>query len=262
MRATLRRFILSACLPPSLLLGASSFAGDLDARALLEDTKLYFSAPVRWDQDNWMQFGEALLAIGIAHEFDGDVRSHFVTGSHAVTAGSDPNNLAEAAPAMAIIVGTWAAALFTQDHAGYTEGASMLEAAGLSAISAALFKQAFGRVRPNETSSVDSWFQGGESFPSGHTTFAFAVGTVLAESGNDDYRWLRRSLGYGVGAATAYFRMRDNVHWLSDTVAGAALGVATGEFVLGRRETHRSHMSFELVPAPGGLVLAFSAPLH
>lgn len=262
VRVTLRRFILSVCLPPSLLLGASASAGDLNAHALLEDTKLYFSAPFHWEQDNWVQFGDALLAIGIAHEFDDNVRSHFVNGSHAVAGGTDPNNLAEAAPAMAIIVGTWAAALFTQDHAGYTEGASMLEAAGLSAISAALFKQAFGRERPNATASVDSWFEGGESFPSGHTTFAFAVGTVLAESGSDNYRWLRRSLGYGVGAATAYLRMRDNVHWLSDTVAGAALGVTTAEFVMGRREAGKSHLSFEVLPAPGGLVLSFSVPLH
>jgi membrane-associated phospholipid phosphatase len=260
--AAFRGLIISACLAPGLLSGTSAFADDLSARALLEDTKLYFTAPFHWEQDNWVQFGDALLAIGIAHEFDDNVRSHFVNGSHAVAGGTDPNNLAEAAPAMAIIVGTWAAALFTQDHAGYTEGASMLEAAGLSAISAALFKQAFGRERPNATASVDSWFEGGESFPSGHTTFAFAVGTVLAESGNDDYRWLRRGLGYGIGAATAYFRMRDNVHWLSDTVAGAALGVTTAEFVMGRREPGNSHVSFEVSPAPGGLVVSFSAPLH
>jgi len=59
---------------------------------------------------------------------------------------------------------------------------------------------------------------------------------TFAESGNDDYRWVRRILGYAVAGGTAYIRMKDNVHWLSDTVAGAALGVATARFVLNRED--------------------------
>ena len=62
------------------------------------------------------------------------------------------------------------------------------------------------------------------------------MGTVLAESGNDDYRWIRRLLGYGLGAATSYERLKHNAHWLSDTVAGAALGIATARFSMDRRE--------------------------
>ena len=138
----------------------------------------------------------------------------------------------------------------------------MVEAAGLSTVSTSMLKLAFGRERPNVTASVDSWFQGGESFPSGHTTFAFAVGTVLAESGNDDYRWLRRTLGYGIGAATAYLRVRDNVHWLSDTVAGAALGISTADFVMKRREHRERRVSLQVLPTDGGIMLSLSEPLR
>jgi membrane-associated phospholipid phosphatase len=244
------------------LSNACAFAEDFSPQAVLDDTKAYFTAPLHWETDNWLQFGEALLAIGVAHEFDGDVRDHFVNGSHAVAGGSDPNNLEEALPAMLLIAGTWTAALITQDRNGYTEGGSMLEAAGLSAVSVTLLKLAFGRERPNATSSVDTWFAGGDSFPSGHVTFAFAVGTVLAESGSDNYRWLRRALGYGVGAATAYLRMRDNVHWCSDTVAGATLGIATADFVMARHEPHEPHVSWQLAPAGGGVMLSFSGTLH
>ena len=38
----------------------------------------------------------------------------------------------------------------------------------------------------------------GDSFPSMHVSTTFAVGTVLAESGGDNYRWLRRGIGYGL----------------------------------------------------------------
>src|SRR5882672_4182928 len=249
------RLILAAWIASSLFMGASALAGNLDARAALEDTKLYFTAPVHWDRGNWVQFGEALFAIGIAHEFDANVRSHFVDGPHAVAGGTDPNNLEEAAPAMVIIAGTWVAAILMRDRAGYQEGWSTLEAAALSGISVTALKLAFGRERPNVTTSVDAWFEGGESFPSGHTTFAFAVGTVFAESGNDRYRWVRRAVGYGVGAATAYWRMRDNVHWFSDTVAGAALGIATAEFTMNRREVGQRRTSIQVLPIDGGVML-------
>jgi membrane-associated phospholipid phosphatase len=104
----------------------------------------------------------------------------------------------------------------------------MLEAAGFSSITAEALKYAAGRERPDETTSVNDWRDGGSSFPSLHTTAAFAIGTVFAESGDDDYRWLRRAVGYGMASATTYLRLHDNQHWLSDTVAGAALGIATG----------------------------------
>jgi len=39
-----------------------------------------------------------------------------------------------------------------------------------------------------------------------------------------------------MASATAYLRVHENQHWLSDAVAGTALGIATGRF-----STHRSH---------------------
>jgi hypothetical protein len=74
---------------------------------------------------------------------------------------------------------------------------------------------------------------GGMSFVTAYslkyTTAAFAVGTVLVESGNPEFRWVRRVIGYGVGFGTAYLRMKHNAHWLSDTVAGAALEPGAAE---------------------------------
>jgi DUF1365 family protein len=43
-------------------------------REALEDTRLYFTAPLRWDGHDWIAFGSTLVAIGIVHEFDDDVR--------------------------------------------------------------------------------------------------------------------------------------------------------------------------------------------
>lgn len=246
----------------SIFVSGESLAGNLDARTILEDTKLYFTAPLRWDAHNWTYFGGALLAIGAAHQYDDDVRNHFVDGSHAAPAGEDPNSTEQALPTVALLAGTWVAAVLTQDKTGYEETWSMAEAGALSAVSGFALKYAFGRERPNETADANAWFADGDSFPSLHTTAAFAVGTVLAESGNDRYRWVRRALGYGVAGGTAYLRMRDNVHWLSDTVAGAALGMASAHFVMNRRENGRRRAEIMLMPLNDGVMLTYSATIR
>jgi membrane-associated phospholipid phosphatase len=95
-----------------------------------------------------------------------------------------------------------------------------------------------------------------------HATVTFAVGTVLAESGNEDYRWIRRILGYGLAAGTAYSRVHDGQHWLSDVVAGAALGAATGRFVVDRRDERSPRSSFEVVPMDHGAMISYRIDLQ
>ena len=224
----------------------------------LADTVQYFTAPIHWDEGNWLQFGASVAAIAAAHEFDDTLRNHFASTPPAPLDGQDPHSTRDAFPMAAMFVGTWAFAALLHDRDGYEEGRTMLESGVLTALSTTLFKYAAGRQRPNETMQVDSWRQSGSSFPSLHVSTAFAIGTVLAESGNDQYRWRRRALGYGLAVATAYARVHDNAHWFSDTVAGAALGIATAEFTMNRRDGRRRSVALNVVPAEGGAMLMIS----
>jgi membrane-associated phospholipid phosphatase len=224
----------------------------------LQDTKLYFTAPLRWDAQDWLYFGGALVAIASAHQFDERVRDHFATGSKALlNGGQDTNSLRDAAPTIALIAGTGVSAWFLRDRDGYQETWSLLEAGVFSSATAEILGYAAGRERPDATTSPNQWRKGGDSFPSLHASAAWAVGMVFAESGNDEYRWLRRILGYGVAAGTTYVRVGENVHWLSDGVAGAALGIATARFVLNRREIDtRTTLQFQ--PEKDGWLVAYS----
>jgi membrane-associated phospholipid phosphatase len=229
----------------------------------LEDAKLYFTSPLRWDQEDWLYFGGALAAIGAAHSFDERVRDHFATGSKAIlNGGEDKNSLRDAAPTVALIAGTGLAAAFFDDHDGYREAWSLLEAGAFSGATAEVMGYAAGRERPDETISPNEWGKRGDSFPSLHTTVAFAVGTVFAESGNDEYRWIRRIIGYGVAGATGYVRVSENVHWLSDSVAGAALGIATARFVLNRQEAKDHAAALQFQPVKNGWLLSYSMRTH
>ena len=228
----------------------------------LEDTKLYFTSPLRWDEEDWLYFGGALIAIGAAHSFDDRVRDHFATGSKAIlNGGEDKNSLRDAAPTVALIAGTGLSAWYMDDRDGYRETWALIEAAAFSGATAEVLGYATGRERPDATTSSNEWGKGGDSFPSLHTTVAFAVGTVFAESGNDEYRWIRRIIGYGVAGATAYVRVDENVHWLSDTVAGAALGIATAKFVLNRQDA-QSRGTVQFQPVKNGWLISYSMRTH
>lgn len=233
----------------------------------LGDAKAYFTAPIHWHRRQWEFFGGALAAIAVAHHYDTQVRAHFVAGS-VLPLGPKPKSsteLTDALPAAAAFAATWGYAELIDSNAGKSEAWNMVESAGLSFVSAYALKYAIRRQRPYQTTSANQWFKGGDSFPSEHATAAFAIGTVLAESGNPQYRWIRRVLGYGIGAFTAYQRLKHNAHWLSDTVAGAALGMATAHFVMNRsaqRQDGDEDGSVSLAPVRGGVMIAYSAQFN
>jgi membrane-associated phospholipid phosphatase len=238
-------------------------AADTLLDTTLEDAKLYFTSPLRWDAEDWLYFGGALAAIGAAHSLDERVRDHFATGSKAIlNGGEDKNSLRDAAPTVALIAGTGLYAAFIDDRDGYREAWSLLEAGAFSGATAEVLGYAAGRERPDATTSPNEWGKRGDSFPSLHTTVAFAVGTVFAESGNDEYRWIRRVIGYGVAGATGYVRVSENVHWLSDSVAGAALGIATARFVLNRQEAQDHAAALQFQPVKNGWLVSYSMRTH
>jgi membrane-associated phospholipid phosphatase len=92
----------------------------------------------------------------------------------------------------------------------------MATAAGVSVTYTFALKYATGRERPNEEDDL--------SFPSGHTSNAFALAAAL-----DGHYGRKVTIpAYGIAVLVGYARLRDGVHWLSDVLAGAALGYIAG----------------------------------
>jgi hypothetical protein len=246
-----------------LACGSAHAQGDAEpsAQGIGADIKAFVSAPLHADRPQWVRFGATVGAIVAAEHFDERVRRHFVSAP-AAAPGTDTHDSQDAAPAALMLGGTWLAAVMTDDADGRREAGTMFEAAAFSGAAAYLLKQVAGRERPFETGNSSDWRSGGDSFPSIHTTAAFAIGAVLAESGNDRFRWVRRALGYGIAAGTAYKRLDHDAHWLSDTVAGAGLGVATARFVLKRRDAAQGLGRVAIVPTVGGIGLSYTVQLQ
>ena len=232
---------------------------------LLLDIKDYYTAPLHWDLKDWAYFGGTVGLFFGARHYDGQVRTHFIKEGAKPTGGST-KDLQDGIPTIAAVAGTWVMANFADSTAGHREAWNMAEAGGFSFVTSYALKFAAGRERPNETSDPNQWRKSGSSFPSFHTAAAFAVGTVLAESGNDEYRILRRFLGYGaIAGYTAFERLKHNAHWLSDDVAAAAIGAASAHFVLERDPARRSEeersSAFTISPLPGGAMVSYNLTL-
>jgi membrane-associated phospholipid phosphatase len=226
------------------------------------DVKDYVTAPLRARRPQWARFGAALGAIALARRYDDDVRDHFDTVTFAPGTSPDTRDARDAVPALLALGGTWIAAVVSDADDGRREAGMMLEAAALSGAAGYALKELARRERPYTTADDGAWREHGDSFPSLHTTAAFAIGTVLAESGDDRLRWLRRTLGYGLAAATAYARMDHDAHWLSDTAAGAGLGVATARFVMKQRGRGDERGRIGFAPLPDGVAISYTVALR
>ena len=66
------------------------------------------------------------------------------------------------------------------------------------------------------------------SFPSQHTSAAFAAATFLHREYGGRSGWCSVG-GYSVATATAAIRVLGNKHWLSDVLAGAGVGILSTE---------------------------------
>jgi membrane-associated phospholipid phosphatase len=152
---------------------------------------------------------------------------------------------------------------------------AVLVAEGVTSI----LKGTLGRARPfvtADTNPADFRFGAGfgngnrSSFPSGHTTTAFAAAAaVTAETG----RWWPKStkivgpVMYGGATLVGLSRMYHNRHWGSDVVLGAAIGTFSGQKVVQYSHKHphnlfdRVMLGTKVVPtADGGMEMRVSIP--
>ncbi|MEZ5105742.1 MAG: phosphatase PAP2 family protein [Draconibacterium sp.] len=68
------------------------------------------------------------------------------------------------------------------------------------------------------------------SFPSGHTSVAFALAQFMHHEFGDESIWY--SVGaYSCAATVGILRVAKNAHWISDIAAGAGIGMLSTEFI-------------------------------
>lgn len=106
---------------------------------------------------------------------------------------------------------------YTGDPKGYNRAIGMFKASAYATTLTTGLKYAIKEPRPGKTNERNS-------FPSGHTTTAFAFsGYVLEEHG-----WAWGAPALLISSFVGASRINDNRHYLHDVLAGATIGMAYG----------------------------------
>lgn len=174
--------------------------------------------------------------------------------------------------------GLWVTGLALRNRGLAETGIHSLTAIVVSNQITKVLKGTFGRSRPyySADSLSHDWDLGsgfGEkdrrSFPSGHTSHAFAFAGAMSQEIN--HHWPRAGkvatpLLYGGATAAALARVYNDKHWASDVTIGAAVGILSSRATLGflhgrpRNFLDRVALNTRIVPHAGGAMVAVTLP--
>jgi membrane-associated phospholipid phosphatase len=221
---------------------------------ILGDDFLYLvTAPLRPTLEGVAITAGIAAGVGLTAAFDRDIRD--AAGNHR------HDRLGSAADAVSqlgnapVLFGINVAALTVGDIYARTSGDRThfdnalvaTEAQILALVLSEGIGYATARSTPRESTDPFNFKIGHSSFPSSHTTQAFAVATVLA----DRYGLGVGAAAYTLATAVGAARIIQERHWASDVVAGAALGTVVGYALSRRRLEHPPFLDFFPFADPG-----------
>ncbi len=222
---------------------------------VIDDIKHVVTAPARWEEADWRKVGWTSLAVlGTAVVIDRPWRDEMRRHS-----GNDPF-LKQAerfglqyAP---VVLGGFYLAGVATDNKNAVEVAQDGLAASIiaSGLISPAIKLAVGRSRPRDNVGIahlKPFSDPDASFPSGHTTEAFALATVI--SSHYDEAWVGYT-AYSVAGLVGVARTYHDAHFASDVLLGATIGTLVGKSVVAHNKTMRSNKLVLLPDVSPGLI--------
>src|SRR6266446_5799817 len=129
-----------------------------------------------------------------------------------------------------------------------------------SGIVAAVLKHATQRPRPRAGKERGDFFDGGLSFPSGHSISAWSLAAVVANEYRDR-RFVQIS-AYGFAAAVSMSRYTGRNHFLSDVLVGSAIGYGIGRYVYRTHHDPALESTSQTIPRAPSKLLPLIAPRY
>jgi len=199
------------------------------------ETGDFYTAPIHWDKNDFLTFGIVAVSTFGLMQFDDSIKEQFSK------INSEKNHwLMEAGrywgeplPSIGLsgllLIHGYSTNNETTKKIGFEIGQSFFYSVSVTSG----LKVIFGRARPSTDlpSNTFSPFSFGNSYwsyPSGHTTVAFSLSTVLAANTTNT---ALKVIAFIPAITTAVSRVYQNHHWASDVFLGAMIGYFTGKFV-------------------------------
>ena len=228
-------------------------AGMTAAKLLIVDVREVFRSPEHWHAAEWALFGTevaAIVGVGAVDEsLQRDVRRPKST--FADNLAKDFRTFGNYG-SFEVLGGFYLGGLLAHDKRAQETTLDGLFASGIAGgLISPFLKVVIGRNRPNANQGAYSFhpFSLKVSFPSGEATQAFAVASVISTQYPNPWVEL---LSYTTAAITAWGRVRENGHWVSDSLAGALIGFHVGRTVVHINNRLRARVAFAPLIGPGG----------
>lgn len=237
----------------------SLFVSDLNEA--LNVSANFYTSPLRFDSEDWIKFSAIVGLTAISTLADENIKDLSQKNkSNLSTSVFSVDNYYRLDYAIGSMVLLYGYGLIAKDNCTRKLAVKLAEATALASSLTLVSKITIGRARPflekdkYYTSSFNSK-DDFNSFPSEHTTLAFAYSTVMANEIENVF-W---KLGwYSLAGLVGYSRIYHNKHWFSDVVMGAAIGYFSGEFVNNQNSNKKAKTKISLYPFPGGLTFQLS----
>ncbi len=230
-----------------------------DAKDFFSDAGTFLSRPAHFSQTDWLITGAIIGGTVAFTTVDED-------GRKLAARNTTPflEHLADISRiygedyfGVGLSAGIYGTGLFAKNEEIRSTGVVVFEAIAFSAAVTQSLKFLIGRSRPytndgNGTFTPLTLKKEHLSFPSGHSTSAFALSSALASRVKNPYV----SAGlYSLATLTALSRVYSDDHWVSDIVLGSVIGYLSGTAVARLHETDASSSSIELRPTGNGLCI-------
>lgn len=231
-----------------------------EARRYGADTVALVKASLSWNVRDWEKAAGVVIIFGGLLASDRTIDTAIQRNRSPATDGfSRATTPFGTTYAVGISAALLAGGLVANKAGVRDTGRDAIEASLLSALLTNLvLKPVAGRERPfvsNGRTDFDA-FSSNASFPSGHTTEAFAVAAVVSRHADG---WVIPTLSYTLASLVAFDRMNDHVHFASDVFFGAVVGMGIGRFVTRRHEPREDDaVSWDVMPIAGGIGLRLS----
>jgi len=212
------------------------------------ETYLFVAAPTRWHKADWLRVGVVALGIAAIMPFDqkianstqGNQRDYY---SVAVVGGRVYGEWYTIGSLTAIFAGV---GILTHSNPTKKIAIELFQAGVYSELVTEILKIGIGRYRPYEDAGDFKFHpfnlnNNTESMPSGHSTCAFALSTVMSRHAHSTFL---KILAYVPACFTLFARIYEDEHWASDVFFGSAVGLSTGSWVVTLHEgkLHKIHI--------------------
>jgi membrane-associated phospholipid phosphatase len=201
----------------------------------LKDQKAIWTAPFHLDRDDakWLVPGSiGTMALITTDRMTGDEIAEFDGPRNA----SRIISYAGSTYGVGLMAGTfYLVGRKTHNSRARETGILSAEAILDSVVVVTALKGITARGRPHSGIDRSEFFDGGRSFPSGHSIQAWSAATIVANEYHSHP--LVQVAAYGIASAVSVARFTGGNHYLSDVLVGSALGYGIGQYVY--RAHHR-----------------------